>query len=188
MFTWLKRFAREHELPEDPKKPVRVDFIGKVVSPNVVKSPVSAFASSLIEIVLFDRELRRREEVVVARYDPERDVFTALGGVLIGSLIVEDGKGRMLHIDEEAEPTVVPLPNNDPIALDSPLTGELAKAAQSSQHFLTYRETRFREADRVRVRATVEMRERVVAGGYRGAVERRLVPVRGEELVLHEML
>jgi hypothetical protein len=154
-----------------------------------VKSPVSAFASSLIEVVLFDRELRRRDEIVVrnAYYEPEREYFMALGGVLMGSLVVEDGKGRVLHIDEDAEPTVVPLPN-DPLPLDSPLTGELAKVAQNSQHFLTYRETRFREADRVRVRATVEMRERVVAGGYRGVVERLLVPVRGEELVLHEMI
>ena len=50
------------------------------------------------------------------------------------------------------------------------------------------RETRFRETDTARVRATVEMRERVVVSGYRDALERILVPVRGEAVVLREMI
>jgi hypothetical protein len=189
MFAWLKRFMREHELPEDPKEPVRVDFVGTVVSPNVVKSPLSDFVSSLIEIGLYDFEMRSDGDMFRSRTfaEGEREHFDLLGAVVLGSLVVADDKGRTLHIEDANVVMVVPL-SDRPIPLDSPLSGELAEIAKSSQHLLMFRETRFRETDKVRVRGTVEMRERIVHDGYRDAVLRCLVPAEGEPLVLREML
>jgi hypothetical protein len=188
MFAWLKRFVREHELPEDPKAPVRVDFVGTVVSPNTIKSPVSDFVSSLIEIGLYDYEIRNDTDMFGNRtISPEREHFDLLGAVGLGSLVVADRNGRKLFIEDATTVKVIPL-SERPISLDTPLSGELAEIAKTSRHLLMFRETRFRETDAVRVRATVEMRERIVRDGYRDAVERRLVPVESEPLVLREML
>lgn len=148
---------------------------------------MSEFVSSLIEIVLFDHEVRNETDIFLAHDSSERQRFTRLGAVRRGSLIVEDDNGRRLYIDESAPATIVPL-SELPIPCDGSLTPELAEIARGSVHALMFRETRFREKDTVRVRATVEIRERVVAGGYRDALERILVPTRGEPLVLREML
>jgi hypothetical protein len=187
MFAWLKRFMREHELPENPKTPVRVDFIGTVVSPNVVQSPVSDFVSSMIEIGLYDYQMRNDPDIFRSGTfaQGEREHFDLLGALQYGSLVVEDDNGRKLFIEDAV--TVIPL-SDRPIPLDVPLTGELAEIAKKSRHLLMFRETRFREKDTVRVRATVEMRERIVQDGYRGAVERTLVPTAGERIVLREMI
>lgn len=187
MFAWLKRFVREHELPEDPTAPVRVDFEGTVVSPNTIKSPVSDFVSSLIEVGLYDHHVQDDIDMFRAGESPNRERFILLGEVRFGALVVEDDNGRKLHIDDATAVRVVPL-SERPIPLDAPLSGELATIARASCHMLMVRETRFRETDTVRVRATVAMRERVVADGYRDRVERILVPVAGEPLVLREML
>ncbi|HEY2368304.1 MAG TPA: hypothetical protein VGH87_18025 [Polyangiaceae bacterium] len=187
MFAWLQRFRRERALPENPTAPVRVDFEGTVVSPNNVPSPVSDFVSSLIEIALYDHTVRNDADIFRAGESPDGEHFTLLGEVRLGSLVVRDDSGRDLHIEDASIVKVVPL-STRPIPLDSPLTGALAEIAKTSRHILMVRETRFRSTDTVRVRATVAMRERPVAGGYRDTFERILVPIAGEPLVLREML
>lgn len=115
------------------------------------------------------------------------DVYTALGGVRYGKLVIADSNGRELHIDDVVRVSLVPVAVR-PLMLDAPVPPELADAAQKSQHKLAYRETRLRTGDVVRVRATVKRGEVVTFEGYRDAVRHVLVPVPGEPLVLRETL
>jgi hypothetical protein len=198
MFAWLSLLRRDHALPDDPSRPVRVDFVGRVLSPNTCTSPITSFQASLIELVLVDAETIR-ETSGATILGPPREVerFTPLGGCRFGSgLVVADGQGRELYIESPTAPRVVPL-SARPLTLDSPVPPELAGAARLSQHMLSYRETRFCEGDRVRVIATVT-RARIApqaglmrafaSGGYREASAPVLVPVDGERLELRELL
>ena len=164
---------------------MRVDFVGKVLSPNTCTSPITQFHAALIDLVLVDWE------TVQSNAESSREVyrFTPLGACRYGhGIVVADAHGRELHIESPRAPRVVPL-SNRPMPLDTPVPPELREAARSSQHMLSYRETRFSEGDRVRVIATVT-RARVVlqAGGYRDASAPVLVPVDGERLELRELV
>jgi hypothetical protein len=195
MFGWLELLRRDHALPDDATRPVRVDFIGKVRSPNTCASPITRFPAALIDLALVDWETIQGGQLLgSSRVD---EIFTPLGGCRYGSgLVVADDHGREIYIESPTAPRVVPL-SVRPLALDSPVPQELAGAARLSQHLLSYRETRFCEGDRVRVIATVT-RGRISpqaglmrgfgGGGYRDASAMVLVPVDGERLELRELL
>ena len=196
MFAWLKLLRREHALPDDASRPTRVDFVGKVVSPNTCTSPITSFQAALIEVVLVDWEtIQTGGGTLMGPRDTE--TFTPLGGCRYGSgLVIADDHGRELYVESPNAPRVLPL-STRPLALDSPVPPELAGAARLSQHMLSYRETRFCEGDRVRVIATIT-RARIApqaglmrafaSGGYRDASAPVLVPVDGERLELRELL
>ena len=188
MFAWLRHLFRAHELPDDPKEPVHVDVIGTVVSPNAVTSPITGLTASLLEIVLVDWETLVTGSMSLAG-ESESERFTALGGVRWGGpLAIADAKGRVLTIGNIVSPRVLSVAPR-PMVLDSAIPRELFEVARKSRHLLSYREVRFREGDRVRVLATVQsILVPSVGGGYRGGVERALVPVEGEPLELREML
>jgi len=196
MFAWLKLLRREHALPDDVSRPARVDFVGRVLSPNTCKSPITLFQAALIDLVLLDRETIVRSSTILGEPN-ETYNFTQLGACRYGSgLVIADDKGRELYVESVRAPRVVPI-QGMPLALDSPAPPELAGAARLSQHLLSYRETRFCEGDRVRVIATVT-RARIApqagvmrgfgAGGYRDGSAPVLVPVEGERLELRELL
>jgi hypothetical protein len=196
MFEWLELLRREHALPDDPSRPARVDFVGKVLSPNTCTSPITRFHAALIDLVLLDRETLVRSSTILGEPN-ETYAFTQLGASRYGSgLVIADERGRDLYIESARTPRVVPM-QALPLTLDSPVPPELAGAARLSHHLLSYRETRFCEGDRVRVIATVT-RGRVGpqagvmhgfgAGGYRDASASVLVPVDGERLELRELL
>jgi len=193
MFAWLKLLRREHALPDDPSRPVRVDFVGKVLSPNSCTSPITQFQAALIDLALVDWETIQTGGGTLTHVD----TFTPLGGCRFGSgLVIADAHGRELFIESATMPRVVPLATR-PLTLDSPVPPELAGAARLSQNMLSYRETRFCEGDRVRVIATVT-KGRIApqagvmrgfgAGGYREASAEVLVPVEGARLELRELL
>jgi len=165
---------------------VRVDFIGKVISPNQCVSAITSWSASLLEIVLLDWKTEDTSGAMEIQLEPES--FTALGGVRYGTLVVADANGRELHIrDVVTSLHVVPV-SLRPLPLDVPVPAELDYAAQKSEHRLAYRETRFRENDTVRVRATVQRGEVVIQDGYRDSPKRVLVPVPGEPIVLYETI
>jgi hypothetical protein len=196
MFAWLKLLRRDHALPDDTTRPARVDFVGKVLSPNTCTSPITQFRAALIDLALMDWEtIQVGGNTLMGSRDVE--TFTLLGGCRFGSgLVVADDQGRELYIESPGAPRVVPL-SARPLTLDSPVPPELAGAARLSQHLLSYRETRFCEGDRVRVIATVT-RARIApqpglmrafaSGGYRDASAPVLVPVDGERLELRELI
>ena len=196
MFAWLELLRRDRALPDAPSRPVRVDFIGKVLSPNTCTSPITQFQAALIDLALVDWEtIQTGSGTIMGPRDVE--TFTLLGGCRLGSgLVVADDHGRELYIESPTTPRVVPL-STRPLTLDSPVPRELAGAARLSQHLLSYRETRFCEGDRVRVIATVT-RARIApqaglmrafaSGGYRDASAPVLVPVDGQRLELRELL
>jgi hypothetical protein len=189
LLTWFRALSRARELPEDGTTPVRVSFVGRVISPNHATSPITGFTASLLEIALVDWETLsvRRQGLL---QDRELDRFTTLGAARFGNpLVVEDARGRSLTIENEDAPRVVPL-SERPLVLDVPAPKELAPVAERSRHLLSYREVRFRSGDSVRVVATVHFVEVMTPGmgGYRGSVLRTLRPVAGERLELHEMI
>lgn len=197
MFAWLKLLRRERALPEDPTRPVRVDFVGNVVSPNTCTSPITQFRAAFIDLVLVDWETIQDGNRPILGPSREVDVFTPLGACRYGNgLVIADGHGRELYIESPRAPRVVPL-SVRPMQLDSPVPPELGEAARSSQHLLSYRETRLCEGDRVRVIATIT-RARIApqaglmrafaTGGYRDASAPVLVPVDGERLELRELI
>jgi hypothetical protein len=196
MFAWLHLLRRDHALPDDTTRPVRVDFVGEVLSPNTCTSPITLFQAALIDLALMDWETIQVGGNTLAG---SRDVetFTLLGGCRYGSgLVIADAQGRELYIESPSTPRIMPL-SSRPLTLDSPVPPELAGAARLSQHMLSYRETRFCEGDRVRVIATVT-RARIApqagvmrafaSGGYRDASMPVLVPMDGERLELRELL
>lgn len=196
MFAWLKLLRREHALPDDVSRPARVDFVGKVLSPNTCESPITLFRAALIDLVLLDHETIVGSKTILGEPN-ETHAFTQLGACRYGSgLVIGDDEGRELYIESARAPRVVPM-QGLPLTLDSPVPLELAGAARLSQHLLSYRETRFCEGDRVRVVATVT-RARIApqagvmrgfgAGGYRDGSAPVLVPVDGERLELRELL
>ncbi len=196
MFEWLKHLVRVRALPDHPAGPVRVDFVGRILSPNACSSPITALSAALLEIVLVDWET-----LVVGGGSltgpREYERFTPLGGLRYGNgLVIADDHGRELFIESATAPRVVPL-SNQPLVLDQPVPKELRDAARLSRHMLSYRETRFREGDRVRVIATVTSghvapQPGLVRGfatsGYRDGHARVLVVVDGERVELHETL
>jgi len=196
MFAWLELLRREHALPDASSRPVRVDFVGKILSPNTCTSPITRFQAALIDLALVDWEtIQVGGSTLMGPRDVE--TFTLLGGCRFGSgLVVADAQGRELYIESPNAPRVFPL-STRPLTLDTPVPPELAGAARLSQHLLSYRETRFCEGDRVRVIATVT-RARIApqaglmrafaSGGYRDASGPVLVPVDGERLELRELL
>jgi hypothetical protein len=187
LLSWFRRLFRERSLPGETSVPVRVDFVGRVVSANTATSPITGLTASMMEIALMDWET---VFVHGSRLGDEREVdrFTMLGSARYGtSLVIKDGE-RSLLIEDFSAIKVVPL-SPRPLVLDVPPPKDLADAARKSAHMLSYREVRFREADSVRVVATVRTGEvRVEGGGYRDAVMRTLMPVQGERLELHELL
>jgi hypothetical protein len=188
MPAWLRRFFREHELPGDRSEAARVDFVGRVMSPNEITSPITGLTASMMEIALVDWEtvLVRQRGLLV---DKEVDRFTTLGAACYGRLLeIQDNGGRRLVVESFRSLRVVPL-SDRPLVLDSPPPPELADVVRKSQHMLSYREVRFREGDSVRVVATVGAGEvRATGEGYRDSTRRALVPLEGERLELHEML
>ena len=196
MFRWLELLRREHALPDDVTRPVRVDFVGKVMSPNTCASPITKFQAALIDLALVDWHTIETGSGTLMG-SSSVDTFTPLGGCRFGSgLVIADAHGRELYIESATTPRVVPL-SARPLQLDTPVPPELAGAARLSQHLLSYRETRFCEGDRVRVIATVT-RARIApqagvmrgfgAGGYRDGSGAVLVPVEGQRLELRELL
>ncbi len=198
MFAWLKLLRREHALPDDVTRPVRVDFVGKVISPNTCTSPITRFQAALIELVLVDWEtIQAATSGSLLGPQRETDRFTPLGACRYGSgLVVADAHGRELFIESPGAPRILPL-SMRPMPLDSPAPPELRDAVRLSEHMLSYRETRFCDGDRVRVIATVT-RARIApqaglmrafaSGGYRDATTSVLVPVEGERLELRELI
>lgn len=188
MFAWLKALFRAHELPIDPLSPVRVDFVGRVLSPNTITSPITGFSAAVLEVALVDWERVIQPQAGMLD-DTERDRFTALGAMRYGNaLVIEDAAHRTFVIEDLQALKVFPL-SARPSPLDVPAPRELADAARQSAHLLCYREVRFREGDAVRVVATVRAGEVAgMGGGYRDATMRTLVPVTGEPLRLYEML
>jgi hypothetical protein len=193
MFAWLKLLVRAHALPDaEPERVgrVRVDFIGTVLSPNTCASPITDWNAALLEIVLVDLEH-------VQDRQGDHELYTPLGVVRYGNgLVVADAHGRELYIESATVPCIIPL-SIRPMVLDAPVPPELAHAARLSRHMLSYRETRFREGDRVRVVATVTggqiapqagVMRGFSGGGYRDGRARVLVPADGERLELHELL
>ena len=196
MFAWLKLLRRDHSLPDDTTRPVRVDFVGKVISPNTCTSPITQFRAALIDVVLLDRETVIRGSTILGETN-ETYHFTQLGLCRYGNgLVIGDAKGRELYIESPRAPRVLPL-SPLPLSLDSPVPPELQDAARASQHLLSYRETRFSEGDSVRVIATVThgriapqagLMRGFGGGGYREASAMVLVPVDGERLELRALL
>src|SRR5690242_17922375 len=130
MFAWLKLLMREHALPDDPTRPVRVDFVGKVLSPNSCTSPITRFHAALIDLALLDWETFQTGSGTFTR---EVEAFTLLGGCRFGSgLVVADVHGRELYIESPSTPRVFPL-SARPLTLDSPVPPELEGAARLSQ-------------------------------------------------------
>jgi hypothetical protein len=185
MLGWLAGMFRARVFPDAPREPVRVDVVGKVLSPNLATSPITGLTGAVIDIQLVDvRSVPRN----VYDDDPPRE-YTWLGGTRYGNeLVVADRGGRRLVIDASLPFRVVPLAKR-PEPLDVAPPRELALAAQRSKHFLMYGEVRFRENDLVRVVATIK--SAVVAsqdGGYRDATREVLVPVTDQRFELHELL
>ncbi len=196
MFAWLQHLVRARSLPDDSSALARVDFVGKIMSPNTCSSPITSLSAALLEIVLVDWETLVVGSGSLAG-PREYERFTPLGGARYGNgLVIADDHGRELFIESATAPRVVPL-SNQPLVLDQPVPQELRDAARLSRHMLSYRETRFREGDRVRVLATVATGQvapqpGLVRGfatsGYRDGHARVLVPVDGERIELHETL
>ena len=185
VIDWLRSLRRARAFPDAPARPVRVDVVGKVTSPNTVTSPITWLDGSVIEIALVDREI-----VMPDRYNPnEQESWTTLGAMRYGGdLAITDDAGRTLVIQQGVACRVVPL-SMRPMNLDTPVPPDLEEAAARSEHILAYREVRFRSGDRVRVVATVRQgRIAALAGGYRDATDVVLVPIDGERVELHEML
>jgi hypothetical protein len=196
MLDWVKQLVRARILPDDPATPARVDFVGRILSPNTCTSPITSLSAALLEIVLVDWET-----LVVGGGSlagpREYERFTPLGGVRYGNgLVVADDHGRELYIESATAPRVMPL-SSRPMVLDQQAPPELRDAARLSRHMLSYRETRFREGDRVRVIATVTggqvapqpgIMRGFAKSGYRDGLARVLVTVDGERLELHETL
>ncbi|HEY2366405.1 MAG TPA: hypothetical protein VGH87_08470, partial [Polyangiaceae bacterium] len=110
MFAWLKLLRREHALPDDVTRPVRVDFVGKVISPNTCTSPITLFPAALIELVLVDWETIQAASTGSVWAQRETDRFTPLGGCRYGSgLVVADAHGRELFIESPNAPRILPL-------------------------------------------------------------------------------
>src|SRR5512143_3381037 len=109
MITRVKQLVRARTLPDDPDSPVRVDFVGRVLSPNACTSPITALSAALLEIVLVDWETLVVGSGSLAG-PREYERFTPLGGVRYGSgLVVADDHGRELYIESATTPRVMPL-------------------------------------------------------------------------------
>jgi hypothetical protein len=185
---WLSALFRDRELPDNATTPVRVDFVGRVVSPNDTTSPITGLTAAMLEIALVDWETILVNQRLMD--DRETDRFTTLGAARFGTaLVIEDARRRSLFIDPLTALRVVPL-SERPLVLDVPPPKELLDVAQKSRHMLSYREVRFREGDAVRVIASVQSGDVVMqaGGAYRDAVMRTLVPAPGERLELREMI
>ena len=140
MFAWLKLLRREHALPDDATRPVRVDFVGKVVSPNTCTSPITRFQAALIDLAIVDWETTQTHGAIMG---PSREVetFTPLGGCRYGSgLVVADDHGRELYIESASAPRVVPL-SPRPLALElAGAAGARGRGAIEPAHALVPRD------------------------------------------------
>lgn len=186
MLAWLRGLRRARVLPSEPVAPVRVNFVARVVSPNVVRSPLTGLTAALIQLSLLDYEMIQSNTRVGDSTTGER--FIPLGSVVYGEeLAVVDERGTALVIQAAHIKRLVPL-NPDGLPLDRSLPNEFAPFARQSQHLLAYQESLLRKDDRVRIVGSVQQGDTVTQAGYRDAVARQLVASNVEPLILHEML
>lgn len=174
-------FARG-ELPDGAPSPVRVSFVGTVASPNDFASPVTGTKTALAVFTLLERILHTTGSGSVGG-STESESFRAVGSVALGGpLVVADGRGRQVSIPPAVDAwgrlaiEIVSLGSGG-IVIENRLPAGVEHLVRyaSGLHMLFYRETLFRQGDRVRVRATVTEHQAIVASGYRDGVTRTLV-------------
>jgi len=186
MFAWLKHLVRSHELPVDPAEPVRVDVVARVLSPNVVTSPMTGMSAALVEVGLLDWLSLNTDGGAAGPGSIEH--FTRLGSVVYGAeLTVADARGTTLFIPAPAIKRFVPLTNRG-LRVEKPLPPELVPFTRTSQHVLAYQESLVRENDNVRIVGTVRLGAGIERSGYRDAPTQKLVAAESEPLTLYEML
>ena len=181
-FDALTDLFASGELPDSASQPVRVNFVGTVTSANDYASPITDTRASLIVFTLLERIIITSGGNSMAG-SSETETFRDVGSVALGGpLVIADAKGRLVTVPTPVDQwgrlamDVVPIGNTG-IAISGRLPEGVAHLVQqaSGQHMLFYRETLFRNGDRLRVRATVAEQQSTVAAGYRDAIARSLV-------------
>lgn len=171
---WLWRIASHPaESLGAIEEPTRVDLLGRVVSPNSVRSPVSGTIAALVHVTIGE------QQTIVGRDDFGRfeshNEFRVVGEALFGeTLVVADAQGKTVHVPLAA---VAVRTSMDARSLLGAVPRSLRAAAvgATGKSPLMQHELLLRHGDAVRLRAVVAMENVLGAHVYRSPVVRRLV-------------
>lgn len=147
------------------ERPTSVDIVTRVISPNVIASPVTGLRAAIVHLELFE----------APAWGPSIPV-RPLGSIVLGDLVtlamgdavLDVAVGRATLAFSASSFTVLPL--EKVVAEIAPLLAHVRSGGliQQSER-LVY------EGDELRLRATVERVKMVTSSGYRSGVQTRLV-------------
>jgi hypothetical protein len=169
-------------------QPTRMHLEARVASPNTLTSPLTGTTAALLMVTVVERRIFTSDGGIAG--SREAETYHTIGSTLLGTeLELLDAAGTVIHVPA-AGLQVKPLFETGGNTLSNvpPFLHPLVARA-SGGHVLCFRESAFREGDRVRLRATIGLEATAPAQGYRSGVSQRAVAsVKYGPVVLVEMM